>query len=115
MKQILIIAALCLITSPSWAQNFFYTLPDIPLMPGLTEAQDRAFSYDKPEGRIMVSTAHLNDSASLSQLQSYYAQSLPAFGWQAIDSFSYMRGSERLDISINKDPAYNTIEFKISP
>lgn len=111
----LVIAAVVLFSSQVWAQGFFAGLPDVPLMPGVVELEARGLSFDKPEGRILVAVASVDDSISDSQLQGYYSQALPAFGWQAVDPFSFVRGHEKLQIVLQNEEGQKLLEITISP
>ena len=101
---------------PVHAQSFFERLPDIPLMDGLVEIEDRAFSFDKPEGRILKAYAQVDAGVDAQSLISYYAQVLPEFGWKATSSLSYQRVDENLNmILIKKADGRHVLEITISP
>lgn len=112
---LLLLFALFLMPSFVMAQSFFTSLPDVPLMPGLVELEERALSFDKPEGRIMIGVAAADDSLSKESVQSFYSQSLPAFGWQAQGPYIYARGFETLEMSLKNDGTQNILEITISP
>ena len=114
MRVLIFLVALFLV-SPVWAQSFFTGLPDIPLMPGLVELEERALSFDKPEGRILVGAASVDDSLLANQVQAYYAEVLPQFGWRALEPFLYVRGTERLEIGFDDMGATKILEITISP
>ena len=86
MRVLIFLVALFL-AFPVWAQSFFAGLPDVPLMPGLVELEERALSFDKPEGRILVGVASVDDSLLANQVQAYYAEVLPQFGWRVLGPF----------------------------
>ena len=114
-RFMLLLYVLVLMPSLALAQSFFTSLPDVPLMPGLIELEDRALSFDKPEGRILIGVAAADDSVSRESVQSYYSQSLPAFGWRESGPYSYVRGLETLELSLQNDGAQNILEITISP
>lgn len=83
--------------------QFFSALQDVPLMPGLNELPDQAVIFDKAEGRIIESVAHIENGTNESVAE-YYAIALPQLGWQRVDTASYVRGDEHLRF------AFETIE-----
>lgn len=111
----LLISAVILCSAHAGAQGFFAGLPDVPLMPGVIELEEQGLSFDKPEGRILVAVASVDDSIADSQVQSYYRQALPQFGWQAIGPFSFVRGSEKLQMVLQDEGGENFLKIVISP
>ena len=119
VMKLFIFSILMVLAFPASAQSFFTSLPDVPLMSGLTEMEGEALSFDKPGGRILVGVALVDDSISNEELQSYYQRSLPQFGWRSVGPYEYVRGDESLEIFIPEDGANNTekrlVEITISP
>ena len=117
--RILVFIVALVFALPVCAQGFFETLPDIPLMDGLVEVEEEAFSFDKPEGRILVGAAFVDKRIDEESLLTYYQQSLPQFGWRQIDAYSYFRNQERMEISIDeynlRDRFDRILEIRISP
>ncbi len=87
----------------------------MPLMPGVIEVEERGLSFDKPEGRILVAVASIDDSISDSQVQSYYSQALPQFGWGGVAPFSFVRGEEKLQIILQDEGGKKFLKITISP
>lgn len=88
MRFMLFLATFMLISGLSIAGEpvrFFQGLPDIPLMEGLTEVEEEAYIFDKPEGRIAQASATGN-GLSKNAIELYYRQSLPQFGWIPLQS-----------------------------
>lgn len=73
-------AVLVLSAGSSLAASFLSVAPDIPLAPGLSEAETGALIFDKPEGRI-VSIEALAATPS-ADIFAFYSLSLPNLGWQ---------------------------------
>lgn len=117
MRHVLVFFfVMILFVSHAWAQGFFNSLPDVPLMPGLIELEDQAVSFDKPEGRILMAYADVDDSVDMQSLQSYYQQVLPAFGWVSTSALSYQRADESLTIAvINQAEGSRVLEITIAP
>ena len=84
-------AVLVLSVGSSLAASFFFFSPDIPLAPGLSEAETGALIFDKPEGRI-VSIEALAATPS-ADIFAFYRLSLPNLGWQNKPELS-VRNSE---------------------
>lgn len=84
-------AVLVLSVGSSLAASFLSVAPDIPLAPGLSEAETGALIFDKPEGRI-VSIEALAATPS-ADIFAFYRLSLPNLGWQNKQELS-VRNSE---------------------
>ncbi|MDP6222507.1 MAG: hypothetical protein QF505_01400 [Candidatus Micropelagos thuwalensis] len=82
MSQKLIVWSIVFVLSvgSSLAATFLSVAPDIPLAPGLSEAETGALIFDKPEGRI-VSIEALAGTPS-ADIFAFYRLSLPNLGWQ---------------------------------
>ena len=80
--QICVVASFVFSLSVSslMAASFLSVAPDVPLAPGLTEAETGALIFDKPEGRI-VSIEALAATPS-ADIFAFYRLSLPNLGWQ---------------------------------
>lgn len=74
---------------------FFSLLNDVPAMQGLYEVPEAHLFFDKPEGRIADLTV-LMDGVSQEQVQVYYRETLPQFGWSAQSETLFMREGEQL-------------------
>ncbi len=96
------LAALLFSTVSAQATTFLASAPDFPVMPGLEEEVDRAVVFDKPTGRIIE--AYVKGQAAGSDILTYYARTLPQFGWQAEEKpkhrSHYKRAGEKLTLTI---------------
>ncbi|MCD8498390.1 MAG: hypothetical protein LRZ85_10205 [Alphaproteobacteria bacterium] len=104
---------------PALAQNtarFFESLPDIPLMEGLTELPSESSLFDKPEGRIAEVTAAGSD-ITFEAVTVYYKQSLPQFGWQLVktDPLLFKRDNEELRLEVIPHGGQTNLRILISP
>lgn len=113
--QILAVLAI-LIPAAALAEEsrFFSTLTDIPLMPGLYEVTKDSVSFDKAEGRIVV-TAAASETLSAGQIKAFYASTLPQLGWIASGQDSYTRNGETLNLRMEEKPKLNVIHLNLSP
>ncbi len=81
--------------------KFFTMLQDIPLMSGLTELEDQALYFDKPEGRIIESSA-LMQGVTKEQVLYFYQINLPQFGWGRVSENQFFRNGEFLEINFKE-------------
>lgn len=93
---------------------FFYTLNDVPVMPGLRELSDEALHFDKPEGRIVAATA-ISETVSPAAVRAFYARVLPELGWRPEAEGSFLRGSERLRLNIQAAEGVSIIRLQAAP
>lgn len=94
--------------------QFFETLGDVPLMPGLVERTDGVVSFDKPGGRIVESVADLN-AVPVDDVAAYYASALPQFGWLPTAQDTYIRQGERLELAFETDSDGPVLRISIHP
>lgn len=90
--------------------EFFDTLPDVPKMQGMEERDDLTFIFDKPEGRIIETLAHL-DGLSSEQIRSYYGDTLPQLGWKKNNADEFIREREKLSLQFEEE----FLKITISP
>ncbi len=83
---------------------YFSALPDIPVMPGLTELPDRTLVFDKAEGRVVETVAHA-PKAGWNDVLFFYDQSLKQLGWTVVQPGLYRRESEQLLVKLEQDTA----------
>jgi hypothetical protein len=98
------------------AGGFFGGLPDLPLMPGLTEDRAAAVIFDKPQGRIvkLTATGRLTRAAVLD----FYAGALPPLGWIPTRPGRFRRDGEILRLTIAgraADGAGISVRFLLAP
>jgi hypothetical protein len=94
--------------------QFFSSIPDMPLMDGLTELTDQTIVFDKPEGRIVESVALIDGQAPDSVLQ-FYDETLPQLGWTRIADLSFRRENEVLKMSVEGNEGKNFLHVNIAP
>lgn len=96
--------------SAEQSSEFFETLPDVPKMRGMEERGDLTFIFDKPEGRIIETLAHL-DGLSSEQIRSYYGDTLPQLGWKKSSADEFIREQEKLSLQFEEE----FLKITISP
>lgn len=120
--------ALCLFPGPNAARaldhapqarqetpQFFESLEDIPLMPGLQELPGETLTFDKPEGRIVETAAILSGEIGREQVLLYYQSVLPRFGWGKSGENEFFRAGEVLRISFDGNNGRTVARFLIKP
>lgn len=94
--------------------RFFSSIQDMPLMPGLTELSDQMVVFDKPEGRIVESLA-VAETGSADDIENYYEEVLPQFGWNRIARNSFIRGEERLNLAFETREGRQLVRLTLTP
>jgi formamidopyrimidine-DNA glycosylase len=94
--------------------QFFSSVPDMPLMEGLTELTDQTVVFDKPEGRIIESVA-LIERLSPGNVLKFYNDTLPQLGWTRIDELSFRRENEVLKVFVEANEGKNFLRLNIAP
>jgi hypothetical protein len=101
-------------TPPDPPAQFFTSIQDMPLMPGLVELTDQTVMFDKPEGRIIESVAEI-ESASQPEISRYYETALPQLGWSRVAADSYVREGESLKISFETLKGHRFFRVIVAP
>lgn len=85
-------------------------------MKGLEERPELSFSFDKAQGRITQSFAHLK-SASKKQVEDYYIETLPRLGWNVISLKppAFVRGQEQLRLHYEEENSQIFLKVVIEP
>jgi hypothetical protein len=103
------------------ANDFVPGLDDIPLAPGLVAADEPDLVFDKPEGRLVETSATSRQSEK--KLRDFYAVTLPQMGWQAEkstkdaakDTDRYRRDQEVLTLVTHRKDGNTDIIFRLNP
>ncbi len=93
---------------------FFKNIADVPLMPGLQELDEESLIFDKPEGRIVESTATGN-TLDPAALWSFYDHLLPSFGWIKTGPGIYVRDGEQLKIEPKQEAGAWQVHVRVTP
>ncbi len=62
------------------SSRFVTGLGDVPVMPGLTPAEEEPLVFDKPDGRIAQTV--MRGSVDRKAILSFYNQTMPQLGWK---------------------------------
>ena len=109
------IAAMLVFAGAAAAQDggFVTEIPDLPLMPGLTELAEAGIAFDKPSGRIVE--AYAQGPVERAAVLAFYRESLPQLGWSPLGERGFARDGERLVIEVIDDAAPLTLRFSLRP
>jgi len=108
------IGALALANAPALAQQFVPGTEDLPLMNDLATVAGTDIVFDKPEGRIVESTAR--GKVSKEGVRSFYAATLPQLGWkEAAGPDSWTRESEVLHLDFAGRDGDLWVTFNLLP
>ncbi len=101
-------------TVPRAEQPAYLTeLPDLPLMPGLTEIEEAGIAFDKPDGRIVE--VYAGGAVARRAVQSFYRETLPQLGWRRAGDDSFAREGERLKLEFLDLGENLTLRFVLTP
>lgn len=108
-------AFLFLSVTSSMAQGteFLRDVEDLPLAPGLVEDPAARVAFDKPEGRIVQAAA--SGRADPAAVRAFYAQTLPALGWQSGPEQAWGRDGETLRVFVEANGDFVIVRFAIAP
>ena len=93
--------------------GFVTEIPDLPLMPGLTELTEAGIVFDKPSGRIVE--AYAQGPVQRAAVLAFYRESLPQLGWSPLGERGFARDGEKLLIEVIDDEAPLTLRFSLRP
>lgn len=112
---VLVMAGLFLLAAPAVAQGPAYLedVDDLPLAPGLVEDPAARVAFDKPEGRIVQAAA--SGRVDAADVRAFYAQSLPALGWQPGADQSWIRDRESLRVLVETKGETVIVRYTIAP
>lgn len=121
IRRLILIALFWTFSLPAAAENsrFLSALSDIPLMPGLYELAEETVIFDKPEGRIVESSA-ASETKNINEIKDFYDSALPQLGWtrgtpSLEGDLVYFRQDETLRLRIGVRSGVNVIEFMVFP
>jgi hypothetical protein len=118
LKTAALLFLLAIASSASFAHAagpaYFEALYDVPVMPGLEELPDQSMLFDKPDGRIATVVAG-SSSLSPEKVRQFYSETLPQMGWKKTKENQYVRGKDRLELSIERKKTVTLVRFSLSP
>ena len=83
-------------------------------MEGLHELPDQTVRFDKPEGHITEAVA-LIEGLTQREIEAFYAQTLPQFGWRSTGRNIYARQAENLALQFESFAGQNYVRVMVSP
>jgi len=88
-------------------------LEDVPLMTGLTAVARNDVSFDSPQGRIVI--VNTEGAVERAKVLAFYADSMPALGWDRIGDTMFRREGELLRLELGQRGDLLTVRFALSP
>lgn len=108
---------LLLLTAPVavlGAEGFFEGVDELPLMPGLVQAEQGALVFESPGGRIVE--VYAVGEAEPARILDFYGETLPQLGWAARDRNTYAREGEVLSLDFPDGPGpATTLRITLTP
>lgn len=104
-----LLAALVLVPAGLSAAEFFRSIDDLPLAPGLTEIVEEGVEFESPAGRIVTAVAAGDVSADA--VRAFYRKALPPLGWVPAPGDAYRREGEVLTLRL--DPEGKAVKLMI--
>ena len=95
---VMVAAVLLLAPAGLSAAEFFRSIDDLPLAPGLTEVVEEGVEFDSPAGRIVTAVA-AGDVRSDTVI-AFYRKALPPLGWSKTPGGTYHREGEVLTLRL---------------
>ena len=94
---------------------FSSVILDLPIMPGLTENAESAVIFDKPDGRVIQTSAF--GAAQQDTIKLFYNRALPPLGWHSVKDMVFHRDGEVLKLGFEQaaSPAQTTVSFTLTP
>lgn len=110
-----ILVVLALVCAPIRlvAAEFFASIDDLPLAPGLTELVEDGVAFDSPSGRIVTAVA--TGSASADAVRAFYRKALPSLGWSRAKGGTYSRDGEVLTLQLKASGSVVRLEIRVVP
>ncbi|MEP4377946.1 MAG: hypothetical protein ABJ215_05490 [Alphaproteobacteria bacterium] len=93
--------------------SYLADVDDLPLAPGLIEDMDAGVAFDKPEGRIVQAVA--SGRVDPAGVRAFYAETLPALGWQPGADGTWARGAEVLRVNVETKDGGAVVRYAIAP
>lgn len=99
------------------AADFFRSIDDLPLAPGMSEVIDQGIEFDSPTGRIVTAVAAGvgGKNASIEGARAFYRRALPPLGWSRLTGDTYRREGERLTLRFEKAGNRVVVHIRLVP
>jgi len=103
------------------AADFFRSIDDLPLAPGMTEAVEQGVQFDSPSGRIVTAVArsgtgnNAGGTGGAGAVRAFYRKALPPLGWSHVAGDIYRREGERLSLRIDKAGSGVIVHIRLVP
>ena len=110
---VLVISALVVAPSPLSAADFFRSIDDLPVAPGLTELAEEGVKFESPAGRIVTAVA--GGDARPEAIRAFYRKALPSLGWSSAPGGTYRRDGEVLTLRLETKGKAVKLRVRVVP
>jgi hypothetical protein len=110
---VLVVSALVFAPSQLRAADFFRSIDDLPLAPGLTELVEEGVEFESPAGRIVTAVA--GGDARPEAIQAFYRKALPSLGWSSAPGGTYRRDGEVLTLRLETKGKAVKLRIRVVP
>jgi hypothetical protein len=95
------------------AAEFFRSIDDLPLAPGLTEVAEEGVEFESPAGRIVTAVASGNGGPDA--VRTFYRKALPPLGWTIAPGDTYRREGEVLTLTLESEGTTVKLMIRVVP
>lgn len=113
MLGILVVLGLLFAPIQLVASEFFASIDDLPLAPGLAEVVEDGVTFDSPTGRIVMAVA--TGKANPEAIRAFYRKALPPLGWSMARGGNYSRDGEVLNFELKARGSVVRLEIRVVP
>ena len=110
---VLVVSALVVVPSRLSAADFFRSIDDLPLAPGLTELVEEGVEFESPAGRIVTAVA--GGDARPEAIRAFYRKALPSLGWSSAPGGTYRRDGEVLTLRLETKGKAVKLRVRVVP
>jgi len=110
-------AFLTMVPPAAVGADFFRSIDDLPLAPGMAETVEQGVEFDSPGGRIVtaVAASGAGQNTGIEGVRAFYRKALPPLGWRHLSGDTYRREGERLTLQIDKAGAGVVVRVRLVP
>ncbi len=93
--------------------GFVPNLPDVPMPKNFVIDANTSTFFDSAEGRIAEINAE--GFGEVSEIQSFYAGTMPQFGWTQLSPTTFKKQGELLVVDVSKAKTVTSVKYQLRP
>lgn len=113
VMAVLVVSVLVVAPARLEAADFFRSIDDLPLAPGLTELVGEGVEFESPAGRIVTAVA--GGDVRPDAVQAFYRKALPPLGWALAPDGTYNRDGEVLTLRLETAGKAVKLRIRVVP